>query len=192
MSAATANQVVTQPGAGVIVHALGEPQASLVAWYGEPLDAGDAAHQYAGTEKALMHRLCAGLPVFQWQIMQLLCHYWMDISILLEYRQLTALATGKRDRALLELVYGQLLLSRRRKPALQHLDHGFRLAAGYLEAADYFLLVRRHDLLRYLPLSDAGFAPQDLQSLLAEAAVIRQLQGARRHTCSESHYDTLG
>jgi hypothetical protein len=124
--------------------------------------------------------------------MQLLCHYWMDVSILLEYRQLTAIASGKRERALLELVYGQLLSSRRRKPALQHLDHGFRLATGYLEATDYFLLVRRHDLLRYLPLSDAGAAPLGLQSLLTEAAVIRQLQGAGPHTCSVSHYDTLG
>jgi hypothetical protein len=192
MCAGTANQGVTAPEAGVTARALGEPQVSLVSWYGEPLDTGDAEHLYTQTEKALMHRLRAGLPVFQLQVIQLLCHYWMDVSILLEYRQLMAIATGKRDRALLELVYGQLLLSRRRTPALQHLDCGFRLAAGYLEARDYFLLVRRHDLLRYLPLSAAGVAPQGLQSLLAEAAVISQLQGARRHTCSVSHSDTLG
>jgi hypothetical protein len=192
MCSGTANQMMTAAGAVVTARAPGEPQVSLVDWYGEPLDTGDAEHLYARTEKALMARLCAGLPVFHLQVMQLLCHYWMDVSILLEYRQLMALASGKRDRALLELVYGQLLLSKRRNPALQHLDHGFRLAAGYLEAQDYFPLVRRHELLRYLPLSDAGVAPQGLQSLLAEAAVIRQLQGARRHTCSGSHYDTLG
>ncbi len=172
--------------------ALGAPQVSLVAWYGEPLDSGDAERLYAETEKVLMHRLCAGLPVFHLQVIQLLCHYWMDVYHLLEYRQLTALPTGKRDRALLELVYGQLLLSRRQKPALQHLDHGFRLAAGYLEATDYFLLVRRHELLRYIPLSDAGGTPQGLQSLLAEAAVIRQLQGAGPRVSSMSHYDTVG
>jgi hypothetical protein len=165
---------------------------SLAAWYGEPLAAADAERLYAGTEKALVRRLCAGLPVFQLQVTQLLCHYWMDVSIQLEYRQLTALPAGKRDQALLEIVYGQLLLSRRRKPALQHLDYGFRLAAGYLEARDYFLLVRRHDLLRYLTLSDAGGAPQGLQSLLAEAAVIRQLQGTERHVSSMPHCDTLG
>ena len=192
MCAGTANQAVTAPAAGVTAVALGERQVPLAAWYGEPLDTADAEHLYAETEKALMHRLRAGLPVFQLQVIQLLCHYWMELSISLEYRQLTALASGKRDRALLELVCGQLLLSRRRKPALQHLDHGFRLAAGYLEATDYFLLVRRHDLLRYIPLSDAGVAPQGLQSLLAEAAVIRQLQGEGPHTCGVSHFDTLG
>jgi len=192
MCSGTADQVAKAPGAGAAALALSEPQVSLVAWYGEPLNTGDAEHMYAETGKALTRRLCAGLPVFQLQLAQLLCHNWMDVCILPEYRQLTILAGGKRDRALLELVYGQLLLSRRRTPGLQHLDCGFRLAAGYLEAADYFLLVRRHDLLRYLPLSAAGVAPQGLQSLLAEAAVIRQLQGARRHTCSVSHSDTLG
>jgi hypothetical protein len=192
MCAGTANQAVTASATGVTVRALGELQASLAVWYGEPLATGCAENLYAETDKALMQRLCAGQPVFQLQLIQLLCHYWMELSISLEYLQLTALASGKRDRALLELVYGQLLVSRRRKPALQHLDHGFRLAADYLEATDYFLLVRRHDLLRYIPLSDAGVAPQGLQSLLAEAAVIRQLQGTGPNTCSKSHYDTLG
>ena len=192
MCAGTANQAVTPPATGVTVRALGERQASLAAWYGEPLATGYAEQLYAETEKALMQRLCAGLPVFQLQLIQLLCHYWMGLSISLQYLQLTALASGKRDRALLELVYGQLLLSRRRKPALQHLDHGFRLAADYLEATDYFRLVRRHDLLRYIPLSESGVAPQGLQSLLAEAAVIRQLQDTGSKTCSMSHYDTLG
>ena len=94
---------------------------------------------------------------------------------------------------MLEMVYGQLLLSRRQWPALQHLDRGFSLAAGYLEATDYFLLVRRHDLLRHIPLADAPVVPHGLQALLAEAAVIRQLQGtAGRHPCSVSHHDTLG
>jgi len=192
MSAGTANPAVTAPATGVTVRALAERQVSLAAWYGEPLASGYAEHLYAETEKALMQRLCAGLPVFQLQLIQLLCHYWMELSVALEYLQLTALASGKRDRALLELVYGQLLLSRRRKPALQHLDHGFRLATDYLEATDYFLLVRRHDLLRYLPLSEADAAPQGLHSLLAEAGVIRQLQGAGPSTRSMAHYDTLG
>jgi hypothetical protein len=192
MCADTTNQVVAAPGAAATARSLGEPQVSLVAWYGDPMDNADAEQLVAETEKTLTHCLCAGLPVFRLQVTKLLCHYWMDFCILPEYRQLTALAGGERDRALLELVYGQLLLSRRRMPALQHLDCGFRLAAGYLEATDYFLLVRRHDLLRYLPLSAAGVAPQGLQSLLAEAAVIRRLQGARRNTCSVSHSDTLG
>jgi hypothetical protein len=177
MPAFTLNQVVTAPGAIETALGLAGPQAPLAAWYGEPLSAGDAAGLYAATEKALRYRLG---------------HYWMDISISLEYQQLAASATEKRDRALLELVYGQLLFSRGQLPALQHLDRGFGLATGYLEATDYFLLVRRHDLLRHIPLSGARVAPQGLQSLLAEAAVIRQLQGAARDTSSAAHFDTVG
>jgi hypothetical protein len=116
----------------------------------------------------------------------------MGVCISLEYRQLVVSATAKRDRALLELVFGQLLMSRKQQPALRHLDAGFRLAAGYLEAGDYFLLVRRHELLRHIPLSGETAAPRGLQSLLAEAAVIRQLRGAERYACGVSHHDTVG
>ena len=171
---------------------LAREQASLTAWYGEPLTVSDAEWLCAEAERLLRSRLCAGRPVFQLQVMLLPGRYWMDVSIRLEYQQLAASASVQRDRALLEIVYGQLLLSRKQSPALRHLDRGFRLATGYIEAADYFPLVRRHELLRYLPLSDEAAAPQGLQSLLVEAAVIRQLRGAERHTGSVSHHDTVG
>jgi hypothetical protein len=192
MCTGTLSRVVTAPGAVETARSLGERQASLAAWYAEPLSVADAARLYAGTEKSLRYRLCTGLPVFQLQVLQLLCHYRMDVPVSLEYQQLAASAMEKHDRALLEIVYGQLLFSCRQRPALQHLDRGFSLAAGYLEATDYFLLVRRHDLLRHIPLADARVAPQGLQSLLAEAAVIRQLRGAARDHCSVSHQDTIG
>ena len=166
---------------------------SLAAWYADPLAAADASRLLTDTEKALRSRLCAGLPVYHLHILQLLLRYWLGAGVSLEYQQLAASATRKRDRALLEIVYGQLLLSRRQWPALQHLDRGFTLAAGYLEATDYFLLVRRHELLRHLPLGNAPVAPQGLQALLAEAAVISQLQGtAGRHPCGAAHHDTIG
>jgi len=183
---------MTAAGAIVTARGLGERRVSLAAWYGEPLAAADAEQLFAVTEKALRSRLCAGLPAFRLHVMQLLCHFWMDISVSLEYPQLAASVAAQPDRALLEIVYGQLLLSRRLRPAQEHLDRGFSLAAGYLEATDYFLLVRRHELLRHIPLSAAAAAPQGLQSLLAEAAVIRQLQGAMRPACRDSRYDTIG
>jgi hypothetical protein len=192
MHAQSPNEVITAPVAMVTARGLGDYPASLATWYGEPVAAADAACLYADTEKALRYRLCAGSPVFTLQVLQLLARFWMGVSIPLDYQQLAASTTEQRDQALLEIVYGQLLLSRRQWPALQHLERGFRLAASYLAATDYFLLVRRHELLRHIPLSDVQVSPQGLQSLLAEAAVIRQLQGTGRHTCSVSHHDTLG
>jgi hypothetical protein len=192
MRPCTTNRVETAPRAFENARGLGERQASLAAWYGEPLSASDAERLNAWTGKALRYSLCAGLPVFQLHVLQLLGYYWLDVSISLEYRQLAASTTDKRDRALLEIVYGQLMFSRRQWPAQQHLDRGFSLATDHLAATDYFLLVRRHDLLRHIPLSDARVAPQGLQSLLAEAAVIRQLQGTGWRTRIESHNDTIG
>jgi hypothetical protein len=192
MHAEIATQVVTVPGAIMTALSPGGHQASLAGWYGEPLVAADAEALCAGAQKQLRVCLCAGQPVFSVQLLQLLAHFWMDVSVALEYQQLTASATGQRDRALLEIVYGQLLLSRRQWPAVQHLDRGFSLATDYLAATDYFLLVRRHELLRHIPLSSVRAAPQGLQSLLAEAAVIRELKGVGRHPCSLSHQDTIG
>jgi hypothetical protein len=188
----TANQMVMTPGAMVTVPVTGKRLGSLAAWYGEPLAAADAERLRAGAEKALRYRLCTGQPVFQVHVQQLLARYWAGASISIEYQQLAAFACGKPDLALLEIIYGQLLMSRRHWPAMQHLDRGFNLAAAYLEATDYFLLVRRHELLRLLPLSQVPLAPQGLQSLLVEAAVIRQLQGTARPTCSPAHQDTIG
>lgn len=187
-----ANQVVTAPAAIVTALGLAGHQASLAAWYGEPVAAADAVRLHADTEKALRARLCAGLPAFQLHVLQLLGHFWMNVSISLEYQQLAASATGQHERALLEIVYGQLLLSRRLRPALEHLDRGFSLAAGFLNAQDYFLLVRRHELLRHIPLSAMQAAPRGLQDMLAEAAVIKQLQGAERIICRNPHQDTIG
>ncbi len=171
---------------------LAREQASLAAWYGEPLAFSDAGRLCAEAERLLRSRLCAGRPVFQLQVMQLLGRYWMGYSTSLGYLHLAASTSAQRDRALLEIVFGQLLMSRKQHPALRHLDSGFRLAADHIEAGDYFLLVRRHDLLRQIPLSEKAAAPQGLQSLLAEAAVIRQLRGAERYACGVSHHDTLG
>jgi len=171
---------------------LNRPQALLAAWYGEPLASGDAGCLYEETEGELRSRLCTGQPVAQLQVLQLLCRYWMGSPIELDYTQLCASLGEGRERALLELIYGQLLMSRKLRPALQHLDHGFRLAVDYLAAADYFLLVRRHELLRHVPLSGALSEPRGLRSLLAEAAVVRQLQGSGRHARSVLHLDTLG
>ncbi|MGB7931393.1 MAG: hypothetical protein WCH04_04085, partial [Gammaproteobacteria bacterium] len=65
-------------------------------------------------------------------------------------------------------------------------------AARHLDTVDYLLLLRRHDLLEYLPLSGSPVVAQDLQSLLKEAAVISRLQVNERRVLKSPHRDTLG
>jgi len=171
---------------------LGRERPSLAGWYADPPAQGVAEALHAGAEQALQARLRAGEPGFQLRVLQLVCNFWLAEAITLEYRRLLDVAADARELALLELVHGQLLVSCKSWQAQQHLERGFALAVPLLEAADYFHLVRRHELLGYLCMSDTPSLPQTLDALLAEAAVIRRLQQGtgRQHYCA--HLDTVG
>jgi hypothetical protein len=93
---------------------------------------------------------------------------------------------------LLELVYGQLLISRKLQPATIHLEQGFMRAACYLDSGDYLRLLRRHELLGYLVLTDTPADPQPLDALLSEAAVIRRLRENTGRRNENDHHDTVG
>jgi hypothetical protein len=166
---------------------------SLAAWYADPLAQGMAEGLQAGAEQALQARLRAGAAsCFQLQVLQLVCHFWLAESISLEYERLRISAASGCEQALLELVYGQLLVSCKDRPAHRHLESGFALAAPQLDAADYFRLLRRHELLGYLHLSGTATRPQALDALLAEAAVIRRLQQGTGTQYRGTHADTVG
>lgn len=167
-------------------------QPSLSAWYADPPAQGAASALLARTERAMQTQLREGAPCFQLRVLQLLCHCWLGEVLTAEYAQLLVAAAGDRERGLLELVYGQLLVSRKYRQADWHLQRGFTLVAPRLNAADYFCLVRRHELLGYLCLSDTPAPPQTLAALLTEASVVRRLRGetGRKYSCS--HLDTVG
>jgi hypothetical protein len=78
------------------------------------------------------------------------------------------------------------------KGAYDHLDRGLHDARDLLATRDYFILVRRHELLRYLPLGDEPRPPQELSALLAEATVIERLVGMRARSPAGGPADTLG
>jgi hypothetical protein len=161
-------------------------------WYGDPIDAASAKALLERTERRLRSRLCHGGRCFPLHVLRMICRHWLQSDSALEYRQVSALACDDGERALVELVYGQLLISGRRLSARDYLARGFALAARLLDAADYFVLLRRHELLEFLPLSETPAVAQDLDSLLRQAGVIRRLRiGERRHR-GNPHQDTLG
>ena len=182
----------TQPNQAALVQLLGAEPASLVAWYADPLAQDMAAELHASTERALQACLRAAASCFQLRVLQLVCRFWRAEPVTLEYGQLRVSAASAREQALLELVYGQLLVSCKYRQGPRHLERGFALAAPQLDAADYFRLVRRHESLGYLYMSDTASLPQALDALLVEAAVIRRLrEGTGRHyRCA--HLDTVG
>jgi hypothetical protein len=164
----------------------------LSAWYGTPLSRDRVACLQVAAQDELQARLCSGTPCFQLHVLQLVCRFQGQADVGLAYEKLLTAAQDVFEQALLELVYGQLLISCKKAGAHQHLADGFVLAADYLASADYFQLVRQHELLACLPLSEIPSLPQPLESLLAEAAVIKQLQGGTGAQFGRTHLDTLG
>lgn len=181
-------------------HLTGHPAAdllctqrqSLAAWYAEPATARELSGLQQAAEAGLRVRLCRGRSSFRPQLLQLVCQHLNGSDIEPGYRRLLATLRDAYDMALLELVYGQLLISRKLQTATAHLESGFLQAARYLDSADYFRLVRRHELLGYLVLSENPAGPQPLDALLSEAAVIRRLRANDRRHYVNAHHDTVG
>ncbi len=193
METGSVNQPVTVvlpqgPLAGLLAGA----DYALTDWYATPLSARAAGALLSATQCEIQARLRSGASSAPLQVLLQICRFWRE-----EPRGSHAVfwphpAQSSREAALQELVHGQLLASRKLRPALAHLARGFRHAAPLLETADYFRLLREHELLAGLPFSDTPAAAADLPALLNEAAVIRRLQHGGRRQPAWPHLDTLG
>ena len=166
--------------------------AALSAWYGNPVAAAMAEDLLTRALQSRQARLCAGETGFQLQVLMLICHTWLGSEPEFDPADLETLAVERHQQALLELVRGQLLASHKRRGAIACLERGFRLAAPGLEPKEYFTLLRRHELLEYLPFGESPSPAQDLPCLLKEAAVIKKLRSGQRGTRPALHRDTVG
>lgn len=181
------------PNPDVDVFRLLSPGAEppLAGWYATPLDAPGAAELHAQARQAVQRALAGSASAELPRLAQLIAGYWLGRIVEHDYRSLAAtLAPGRH--ALLELIYGQLLISRKRTGAMAHLQRGFALATPGLAPADYFALLRRHELLQALVLSPGGGAPQSLPDLLNEARIVRQFRGRNGTPPVHQPDDTLG
>jgi hypothetical protein len=107
----------------------------------------------------------------------MLAHFWLGDDIHDEYLMLKPVAKrSAHGRALLELIYGQLLISQHLQQGLSHLEQGFRLAANIFSAGDYLKVMNRHRLLRHLPLTDTSIKAEPLEALLISAQVIERMK----------------
>ena len=171
---------------------LEELPAPLSAWYGNPMTTETADQLLSLACIRQQERLRAGAASFQLQLLTALCHSWLGTGPDSGFAELETLATRRHERALLQLVRGQLLASRKACGAMAYLTAGFREAAPMLESADYFALVRQHELLGYLPWSEKPSMALALDELLAEAAVIKQLRSGQADMRACLHQDTVG
>jgi hypothetical protein len=171
---------------------LDDGQASLADWYATPMVHRHADALLLVAEQAIQHRLRTGACSFQAQLLRLVCHWWQHPDVQADYEELRQAAGSPHQFALLHLLYGQLLTSRKLEPAKQQLASGFRHAAALLSSAEYFRLLRRHEVLGMLAFGKTPATAQDLPALLAEAAVIERLQRGKRTAYTSGHHDTMG
>lgn len=167
-------------------------KAPASGWFGNPLTAEQAA-TLADRARA-EHQAClrGGKNGYRPQAIILLCRYWQDEDIDKPLSQLLSQATDAFEHGIVQLVYGQLLAARKRLPAMQQLEDGFIKVSRPLSSSDYFNVVRRHELLSWLKFSAQPSNSGTLDELLAEAAVIKQLQDGDGRARLSSHHDTVG
>ncbi len=165
---------------------------SLAAWYATPLSELQARDLQLQARQLLQRQMLSGSAALAPRLADLIAGFWLGRDVSHDHRSLMA-TLPVPQRALVELIYGQLLMACKRNAAQQHLTRGFELATELLEPAAYFVLLRRHAQLRELVLSPAGSPPQALPELLLEARVIQRLKRGRGSRLPiTSHDDTLG
>jgi hypothetical protein len=163
----------------------------LAGWYATPLSPPRAAELRVQARRTEQQALASAGDATLPRLAHLIAGYWLGQAMELDYRSLAATLPPERQ-ALVELIYGQLLISRKRAGALDHLRRGFALAAPALAPADYFALLRRHELLQSLVLSAPGSASLGLADLLNEARIVRQFGTGRGSRPGHKDDDTLG
>ena len=163
----------------------------LEGWYADPLDTETARLIENRAARAQAKAVRTGGSAGDWPLLAMVARFWLGRPVAQDHGSLRETATEVRDRALADLVYGQLLMSRKRPDGREWLARGFAAAAPLLAPRAYFEVLRRHELLDCLVPGEGGPA-RSLDALLAEAAVIRRLRGDPRARARSDHHDTVG
>lgn len=180
------------PDVDLFLLATSPVEPPLAGWYAAPLAPSVAAQLQSQARQTQQQLLASQGNLFAPRLADLIAGYWQGRVIDLDYQSLLA-TVPPGQQALVELVYGQLLISQKLSGAREHLKRGFTLATPLLKPAEYFAVLRCHELLGSLVLTERPAVAQTLPSLLNEARVIKQLQpagGRARHSHRDD--DTLG
>ncbi|MEN8170132.1 MAG: hypothetical protein ABFS08_07920 [Pseudomonadota bacterium] len=149
----------------------------LAQWYAEPLSPEQAKTLLSLSverEQRLLRRF--GRPYLS-PLLKLIALHWLNEPIEGHYQHLLSRKERSIHAEILKpLIYGQLLMSRRIEGAMDYLDDAFQQARLLLSPEEYFVIMKRHQLLRTLPLGKTKTQGERLESLLTAAAVIERMK----------------
>jgi len=170
-----------------------EQSLHLSAWYAEPQPRILASENHEGIGTLLQQAYQKGTDASLLKIVDMTARYWLDRFTQVDFDNLLCTLTSDKYKALACLVYGQLLVSQKRSGAHEILQQGFTRIQPWLQADEYFTLLKRHQQLLVLIPGPSASVALPLQELLNEAAVIRKLQGnVPNKPQSGDQSDTLG
>lgn len=149
----------------------------LARWYAEPLTLDEAEQLLSLTIKREQELLKRHAHPLLCPHLKLIALYWLGEPIEGHYHHLLSRKEESVHAKILKpLIYGQLLISRQHSGAMDYLDQAFAQARLLLRPQDYFAVMKRHQLLKQLPLGKGDAAGQSLAELLNTAGVIERLK----------------
>lgn len=149
----------------------------LARWYAEPLSPEEAETLLAFAEKREQERLKRFARSHLSPLLKLIAMHWLGEPTMGHFHHLTSQRSASTHAEILKrLIYGQLLMSTRTKGAMDYLDDAFHRVRLLLRPEDYFILMKRHQVLRNIPLSGGAAKGETLEGLLKTGAVIGRME----------------
>ncbi len=168
-------------------------QTLLARWFGDPMTEQAARGLLQTAERRWRARVRRGSECRTCQMQRLVARFWLGEPVETEFELMLRLnARTAHGHTLACLLYGQLLMSRRLNGAMEYLDRGFMEGRHLFGTGDYFRLVKRHELLRRLPLSPSAMPAEPLERLLTAARVMERLGGPHHPAPASDPNDTFG
>lgn len=164
-------------------------------WYAEPMDSATAKACLEQAELRLRNNLRRGRRSLTPRFAMVIAKFWLGREIEAELESLRYLTRkSAHGRILCDLIQGQLMMGRQLKGAMHYLERAFMTSRALYAPSDYFQVMKRHQLLAELPLSEHPTPPRTLQELVTAAAVIQEFgkRGNKRKPYTFDPRDTYG
>lgn len=167
----------------------------LARWYAEPLGHEQARQLFSLAERREQQRLKRHGTAYLSPLLKLIALHWLGEAIEGHYHYLISTTSRSMHAQILKpFIYGQLLMSKKKTGAMEHLNQAFHQARLLLKPEDYFHLMKRHKMLDNIPLCEQPNAGETLSELMVTAGVIERMKQSRNERPGYNHdpNDTYG